>query len=715
MNKPSSLPPGAFSGESARLYKIASIVLLLCLTAHPAHAQNAPVGGGGSCSYSLEPDGTVAQQQAFDDGLYTCLCSNSTWTPEAFIVGSTLASGAAATCNATNAGMLEYTGGVIEYCNGTSFSSTGNPTAGTIGASSGVLVELTQGTQQLPSLTFKEDTTTGIYQPAYTSHNMAVTTAGTERVLFDSSGNFNLLGAAAAYEINSTPVLDLPAADTTYSLAVGVNVLSSDSSTGGGNTGLYNTGLGYEALQHNTTGYDNTAFGVYDLQYETTSNNNTAFGAYAMQGVSATPLIGVSATPLYGANTAIGYEALMQAQGTAKANTAIGNQALETLTTGSYNTAIGYQAEQNDSGAADNDNVAIGYQALYNNAASNNVGIGYQALYQNSGGNNVAIGHQALYSVTTGSSNVAVGNYAMEYSTQSSTVAIGYEAMQGVSATPMSGTENTAVGTQALQNATTGSGNSAFGYQALLYLSTGSSNTAFGSSAMVGVSTTPLTGNDNTALGDSALHAIQGNANYNSALGYEALHILTAANDNTAMGYEAGLAITTGTDDTLVGYTAGNVVTGNYNIIVGEAGNITTGSTNIVIGNNLTQTTAGSSNQIDIGDNIMVYGDSHLAIHSTALTTANTGTTCPAAAATSISGNDQAFTVTQSSGAASTTLCVITFETTWIGTPVCVVSWGASGPPGVGISSVASTTTLTIYASTAETSKTINAVCSGYK
>src|ERR1700691_3452166 len=52
-------------------------VLLLCLTPHLAHATpgNAPVGGGGSCSYSTEPDGTVAQQQPYDNGLYTCLSS----------------------------------------------------------------------------------------------------------------------------------------------------------------------------------------------------------------------------------------------------------------------------------------------------------------------------------------------------------------------------------------------------------------------------------------------------------------------------------------------------------------------------------------------------------------------------------------------------------------------------------------------------------------
>jgi hypothetical protein len=667
------------------------------------------VGGGGSCNQSLEPDGTVAQQQAYANGLYTCL-SGGTWTPEALIIGSTLASGSAATCNSTNAGMLEYTGGVFEYCNGTSFTafSTSNPTAGTIGASSGVLVDLTAGTQQLPSLTFQEDTTTGLYQPS--SHTMAVTTAGTERSVFDGSGNFNLLGPTAAYEIDSNKVLALPAADTVLSLAIGDNALASASAAT-----ACNTAVGYDALEDTTTGVENTGFDAYTLQYATTHTYDTAIGAYAMQGVSATPLLDTGSNN-YSGNTAVGYESLMDAEGAAQENVAIGALSLETLTTGSNNTAVGFAVEQNDSGAADNDNIAIGYEALYNNTVASNIGIGAQAVYQNSGGSNVGIGTQALFSTSSGGYNVAIGDYAMEYSNEGASTAVGYAAMQGVSATPSSGNYNTVVGTQALQNATTGTDDIAFGYEAAPYLSTASYDTAIGAGAMLGVSATPYNSSYNSAVGDSALYSIQSRSGYDTALGYQALYGLTTGTNDTAMGYEAGLDVGSGTDNTLVGYESGNQVTGSFNIIVGEGGNITTGNTNIVIGNSLTQTTATSSNQIDLGDNIMVYGDTHLAIHSTAFTTAKTAS-CPTAgnAAASISGNDQAFTLTQSSGTASPILCVITFETQWTSTPVCVASFAASGPPGVVIAPVATTTTLTLYGNGAENSETINVLCAGYK
>jgi hypothetical protein len=634
-------------------------LVLLCLTHHLTHAQNAPVGGGGSCNQSLEPDGTVAQQQAYDNGLYTCL-SGGTWTPEAIIIGSTLANGSAATCTSSvNAGMIEYTGGVFDYCNGSSFLalSTENPSAGTIGATSGVLVELTAGTQDLPSLTFEEDTNTGIYQPA--THTMAVASAGTERVAFDASGNINLLGATAAYEINSVAQLVIPAADPTgATLAIGGNVLVSDSHTTG-TTGENNTGIGYDALQFNTTGSNNTALGAYALEYATTGTQNTATGAYAMQGVSTTPLTGSG-------NTAAGYEALMTIQGAAADNTAVGMQALENLTTGSSNTAVGYEAMQNET--THSGNIAYGYEAMLNNAAGDNIGIGYQALYQNSGGNNVAAGYQAMYITSSGADNVAVGNYAMTSSTASDSVAIGHQALENATAT------GTAVGYQALMNATGGQ-NDALGYQAGLNITTGSSNVALGNQAMVGVSATPLTGSYNIAAGDSALFHAEGAASGNTAVGQAAMGSLygygpvsgsdntaigwTALNGissgtgnvgfgsqagldistgssnvavgvnalliattgtNSALGYEAGADITTGHDNTLLGYEAGLAVTGNSNIVVGEdtSGRLTTGGSNIWIGNALTKLTGTSSNQLDIGDLILgTFASSEVAIGTT--------------------------------------------------------------------------------------------------
>jgi len=93
-------------------------------------------------------------------------------------------------------------------------------------------------------------------------------------------------------------------------------------------------------------------------------------------------------------------------------NTAIGAAALLSNTTGSTNTASGSMALfSNTSGGA---NTASGEGALYGNTAgSGNTANGTQALYNNTeGGGNTAMGDAALYNNTTGNSNVAVGDLA---------------------------------------------------------------------------------------------------------------------------------------------------------------------------------------------------------------------------------------------------------------------------------------------------------------
>ena len=430
--------------------KIAAALLLLLCAAHPAHAGNAPVGGAGACTYATEPDGTVGQQQAYDNGLYTCL-SGGTWTPEAMIIGNTLASGSAAACNLTNAGMLEWTGTLYEFCNGSSFTSFAslNPSGGTLGGTSpGVLVELSSGSATAPSLTFQEDTQTGLYWVS--SKNLAVTTNGTESAVFTSGGNFNLLGASAAYELDSNPILTIPAADTLYSLAVGNGVLVNAVATYSSSNG--NTGIGYDALQQNTWGGDNTAIGAYAGQYITTNYLNTAVGAYAMQGVSATPL---TASGNLG-NTAIGYEAYMTAQGTSGygSGTAIGALAMENAgaSAAGQDTAIGYAALKTDSNPNQYaGNEAIGYEAMFDTTGqASDVGIGYQALYQDSGYSNVAIGYMAMYAATSGwVGNVALGSYAMSNAAIGDSIAIGYKALENAS-NAAGGVGSTAVGYEAL-------------------------------------------------------------------------------------------------------------------------------------------------------------------------------------------------------------------------------------------------------------------------
>lgn len=106
------------------------VTLLLYLYFLPlAYAGNPPVGGGGSCDRSLASDGSVGQQQAYNNGLYTCLGS-STWGAGALILGSVLQDGSSPTCNATNAGMLKYSSGVVQLCNGASWGNVGASVSG---------------------------------------------------------------------------------------------------------------------------------------------------------------------------------------------------------------------------------------------------------------------------------------------------------------------------------------------------------------------------------------------------------------------------------------------------------------------------------------------------------------------------------------------------------------------------------------------------------
>jgi hypothetical protein len=126
-------------------------------------------------------------------------------------------------------------------------------------------------------------------------------------------------------------------------------------------------------------------------------------------------------------------------------NTAEGQAALLSLTTGGFNTAVGLFSLRSDiSGSF---NTAIGAGTLLLNTADDNTATGVGALLSNTtGADNTANGFEALLNNTDGSANVAMGASALLNNT--------------------AGFQNTAIGLQALANNTTGHQNTAIGLNA---------------------------------------------------------------------------------------------------------------------------------------------------------------------------------------------------------------------------------------------------------
>jgi hypothetical protein len=214
--------------------------------------------------------------------------------------------------------------------------------------------------------------------------------------------------------------------------------------------------------------------------------------------------------------------------GYAGGNTAEGQNALLSLTTGVHNTAVGLNSLSNTT------------------TSSNNTAIGAAALRFNTDGHdNTASGAGALRNNTTGSINVANGVGALQNNlTGLGNTAIGVQALFG----NIRGNDNTAVGTSALNRNTRGSGNTAIGVEALVENTTGDANTAIG----VAVMRFNTTGTNNTAIGLTALS--QHNTGFqNSVVGGSAGTNITEGRSNTAIGFGAGANQTTGSGNVYIG------------------------------------------------------------------------------------------------------------------------------------------------------------------
>ena len=181
-------------------------------------------------------------------------------------------------------------------------------------------------------------------------------------------------------------------------------------------TGSFNTGVGAGTLVLNA-GDENTAIGTAALLLNTASGNTAAGSRALLNNTTGGTLANIQGVDV-GPNVAVGQQAL-ESNTVASANTAVGYEALQSFTTGPMGleqiglcTAVGFQAlaNANVSGIA---NSALGYHALFNNT---------------DGGGNTAIGLQALVDNTIGDGNVAIGNNALSNSTGDNNTALGFNA-----------------------------------------------------------------------------------------------------------------------------------------------------------------------------------------------------------------------------------------------------------------------------------------------
>jgi hypothetical protein len=204
-------------------------------------------------------------------------------------------------------------------------------------------------------------------------------------------------------------------------------------------------------------------------------------------------------------------------------NTAEGEFALGSLTSGFYNTAVGI------------------YSLLSLTDGSFCTALGAGTLLSNTAAENTATGAAALFSNSTGDNNTASGAFALFSNTE--------------------GDGNVASGVDALASNTMGSNNTANGFGALVSNTIGSFNTGEGLTAL-GSNTT---GEFNTATGSDGLFS-NDSGSYNTANGSEALLINTIGDANTAIG-ALTLPNSTGSNNTALGFGAGSGVGDANNVI----------------------------------------------------------------------------------------------------------------------------------------------------
>ena len=471
--------------------------------------------------------------------------------------------------------------------------------------------------------------TIGRYNQGIGANALKTETIGDGTIAIGESAGYSQL-SDSNNETTGNTIVGLSAA---YYNVTGTNNTYIGSKTGFGASGQsnsHNTGIGKGAMLAITTGAANTVVGGDAGAALTDGHDNVMIGHDAA-GVTTTVGYGV----FIGRSVASG---LMTAA--ADGTVAIGFNALDALTSGTTNTAVGHQTGLLCTTASDNTYIghtvgvathvddfgttAVGsgaYSGTHTGSVNQyNTAIGYNSMdaAMNGALKNTAVGAGALGAITTGVQNVAIGYDAgNDIVTGNNNVMLGHQAGDKSSNVDNAVIIGSDAGADNMTAAADGS--IGIGASALTALTTGASNLAIGYAALA----SNIDGDNNTAIGWQALQTFEAASDgdgHNVAVGLNALQALTNGQYNTVVGTLAGDELTTGAYNVLVGYQAMHNADGSEseNTCLGyQAGtNVDGGSGNVFIGSNSTASTAAASNQTVVGkdaegqaDNSVVLGN----------------------------------------------------------------------------------------------------------
>ena len=255
-------------------------------------------------------------------------------------------------------------------------------------------------------------------------------------------------------------------------------------------TGHENTAIGNEAGYDMTSCTHNLVVGNESGANLTSGSSNVALGSQSLIN----DLLGTG-------STAVGYAALNKQVNATSGdsylthNTGLGGYAGYYNVTGINNTYLGYEAAFGALNQSNSGNTAVGTDALHSvTTGSDNVVIGYNAGFANTlGGQNVYIGKDAAEGSTQGDYNTVVGHAAFKAANgndSNNNTVIGFEAGKALT----DGHSNTMVGSKAGDSVQGGDGNAMLGFEAGEDLTSGS-NCIF-----IGRDSNPATGSHNKQI-----------------------------------------------------------------------------------------------------------------------------------------------------------------------------------------------------------------------